>query len=274
MIGTSPQFFAVMSAWALAKIKRVPFIFELRDIWPASITAVGVMKNSKVIRWLEKVELFLYHQAALIVCVTHSFKDELIQRGIDAKKIYFVLNGVDLNQYQSQKNQDSVFAALYKLEGKFIAGYVGTIGLAHALEVVVEAAIHLKDDDDIRIVIAGSGAAKCHIEQLVIEKGLNNIVMIPRQPKEKMPELWRLCDVSLINLKNTPLFKTVIPSKIFEAMAMDIPMVVAVPDGEATQIIRESRTGVIVPPENPVALAEAIRGFKNSDLHERYRHSC
>lgn len=274
VIGTSPQFFTVISAWALAKIKHVPFVFELRDIWPASITAVGAMKNSKVIAALEKIELFLYAQADLIVSVTHSFKDELVQRGIDAKKITVVLNGVDLNQYQPRKNPVSEFTALYELEGKFVAGYVGTLGLAHALETIVDASFHLKDDDDIRIVIAGNGAARSRVEQLVEDRGLDNIVMIPRQPKAKMPELWRLCDVSMINLRNTPLFKTVIPSKIFEAMAMGIPMVVAVPAGEATQIIRETNTGVIVPPENAAALAEAIKSLKNRELHEQYRYSC
>ena len=147
VVGTSPQFFTVISAWALAKIKRVPFVFELRDIWPASITAVGAMGNGKIIRLLEKLEMFLYSQADLIVPVTYGFKKELIQRGVESRKIAVVLNGVDLSKYQVNQQKLSEFAKLYNLEGKFVAGYIGTHGLAHALHNIVEAAAQLQNDD-------------------------------------------------------------------------------------------------------------------------------
>jgi len=268
VVGTSPQFFTVISAWALAKLKRVPFVFELRDIWPASITAVGAMKKSKIISVLEKIEMFLYRQADSIISVTHSFKKELIERGVDGNKIDVVLNGVDLSKYQPAEQKIPEFAKQFGLEGKFIAGYIGTHGLAHALDKIVDAAGLLEDDDDIRIVFAGGGADRSRIEQLVRERGSKNIVMIPRQPKEKMPELWSLCDVSLVSLKNTPLFRTVIPSKIFESMAMGIPMIIAVPNGEATKIISDTNSGLVVPPEDPESLAKAIRSLKDSRTYQ------
>lgn len=274
VVGTSPQFFTAISAWALAKIKRVPFVFELRDIWPASITAVGAMENSKIIRLLEKLEIFLYHQADLIVSVTYSFKNELIQRGVDGRKIAVVLNGVDLSKYQFNQQKSPEFAKLYNLEGKFVAGYIGTHGLAHALHNIVEAATILQDDDEIRIVLAGGGADRPRIEKLVKDSGLENIVMIPRQSKEKMPELWSVCDVSLVSLKNTPLFKTVIPSKIFESMGMGIPMIISVPDGEATKIIRDTNTGLVIPPENVISFDKAIRSLKEQSLHKMYSDNC
>lgn len=276
VIGTSPQFFTVISAWALAKFKCVPFVFELRDIWPASITAVGAMKGSWIIKALEKLELFLYRQADLIISVTHSFKLELQNRGVSANKIKVVLNGVDLSKYTPLSEKDKAFAEEFQLKGKFVAGYVGTHGLAHALDSIIEAAELLKVEDDIRIVFAGGGADRARLEKLVETRDLSNVVMIPRQPKENMPKIWSLCDVSLVSLKDTPLFSTVIPSKIFESMAMSLPIIISVPEGESTQIIRTQKAGLVIPPENSNSLFEAILNIKKdknlySDLADNSR---
>ena len=263
VIGTSPQFFTVISAWALAKFKRVPFVFELRDIWPASITAVGAMKGSWVIKALEKLELFLYLQADLIISVTNSFKAELQNRGVSADKIKVVLNGVDLSKYKPLPEKDKAFAEEFQLQGKFVAGYVGTHGLAHALDSIIEAAELLKAEDDIRIVFAGGGADRARLEKLVEARDLSNVVMIPKQPKEKMQKVWSVCDVSLVSLRDTPLFSTVIPSKIFESMAMGLPIIISVPEGESTQMIRNQKAGLVISPENPNRLAEALLNIKN-----------
>ena len=256
VIGTSPQFFTVISAWTLAKLKRVPFVFELRDIWPASITAVGAMRGNWIINILEKLELFLYRQANLIVSVTHSFKSELQNRGVSADKIKVVLNGVDLERYSPLQKKDESLADKYELKNKFVIGYVGTHGLAHALENVIEAAELIAKEDNIRIVFAGGGADRSRLEKIVSERGLENIVMIPRQPKDQMPQVWSLCDISLVHLKDAPLFKTVIPSKIFESMAMGLPIIMAVPIGEATNIIEEYKAGISVSPGCPTELSE------------------
>lgn len=263
VIGTSPQFFTVISACALAKLKRVPFVFELRDIWPASITAVGAMRESWIINFLEKLELFLYRQADLIISVTKSFKLELQNRGVLADKIKVVLNGVDLSKYKPLPRKDQKFLEEYRLQGKFVAGYVGTHGLAHALDSIIEAAELLKAHDDIRIVFAGGGADRERLEKLVKNRSLSNVVMIPRQPKENMPKVWSLCDISLVSLKDKPLFSTVIPSKIFESMAMSLPIIISVPEGESTKIIRTQKAGLVIPPENPYSLFEAIINLKN-----------
>lgn len=275
VIGTSPQFFTVISAWALAKLKRVPFVFELRDIWPASITAVGAMKGTWIIKVLEKLELFLYSQADLIISVTHSFKLELQNRDVSADKIKVVLNGVDLSKYKPLPEKDKGFAEEFQLQGKFVAGYVGTHGLAHALDSIIEAAELLKADDDIRIMFAGGGADRARLEKLVKARDLSNVVMIPRQAKENMPKIWSLCDVSLVSLKDTPLFSTVIPSKIFESMAMKLPIIISVPKGESTQIIRTHKAGLVIPPENPNRLAEALVKIKNDkDMYNTYAKNC
>jgi len=258
VVGTSPQFFTVMSAWALAKLKNVPFVFELRDMWPASITAVGAVTNNRIIHFFEKIELFLYHQADLIISVTHSFKIELGNRGITLTKIKVVLNGVDLEIYKRVSHKDRDFSDQYGLQDKFVVGYIGTHGVAHALDHIMEAAERLKAEDHIRIVFAGGGAERLRLEQVVKHRSLTNVIMIPRQPKDRMPQLWSLCDLSIVHLKNTPLFKTVIPSKIFESMAMGLPILISTPEGEATEIIKKHGAGVIVPAENAQKLSEKI----------------
>lgn len=258
VIGTSPQFFTVISAWALAKLKQAPFVFELRDIWPASITAVGAMKHNWIIDLLEKIEMFLYQQADLIISVTHSFKVELIERGILANKIKVVLNGVDLKKYKPINIKNEELYGKYKLKNKFVIGYIGTHGLAHSLESVLEAAEMLINKENIRILFAGGGADRSRLEQIVIKRGLTNVIMIPRQTKDKMPQLWSLCDISLVHLKDSPLFGAVIPSKIFESMAMGLPILISAPEGEATKIIKDNKAGIIVPPEDPKRLSERI----------------
>ena len=275
VIGTSPQFFTVISAWVLAKFKRVPFVFELRDIWPASITAVGAMKGSWIIKFLEKLELFLYGQADLIISVTRSFKQELQNRGVSANKIKVVFNGVDLSKYKPLPEKDKEFAEQFQLQGKFVAGYVGTHGLAHALDSIIEAAELLKDEDDIRIMFAGGGADRARLEKLVEAHDLSNVVMIPRQPKENMQKIWSLCDVSLVSLKDTPLFSTVIPSKMFESMAMKLPIIISVPEGESTEIVRKEKLGLVIAPENPYRLAEALLNIKkDNDMYNTYAKNC
>ena len=264
VIATSPQFFCACAGWLLSVFKRKPFIFELRDIWPASITAVGAMEKSFIIRLLEKLELFLYRRADKIISVTHAFKQELIERGINHDKIEVVLNGVDLSAYKVQE-KDAELLSEYNLTGKFVAAYVGTHGLAHALETLVEAAEQLQSRDDIVFLFAGGGAQSNMVANLVREKALNNVRVLGRMDKQLMPRIWSVCDVSLVHLRNADLFRTVIPSKIFEAMGMGLPMIIGVPEGESTGIVRDAGAGIVVEPENAAAIAQAIVTLADSE---------
>ncbi|MCZ7560456.1 MAG: glycosyltransferase family 4 protein [Burkholderiaceae bacterium] len=257
VVSTSPQFFCALGTWALSGVRRLPWVFELRDLWPASIVAVGAMERSPVIRMLEKLELFMYRRADAIVSVTESFREDLASRGIDRAKIHVVINGVDLDRY-APRPRDQALARRFGLEGKFVLGYMGTHGMAHALERVLDAAELLRDRDDIAFFFAGAGAERANVERRVAERGLVNVKMIPRQPKEAMPALWSLCDLALIPLRNTPVFSTVIPSKLFEAMGMGVPVLMSLPEGEATGIVRRTGCGVCVAPEDPRAMADAV----------------
>jgi len=257
VVSTSPQFFCALGTWALSAVRRLPWVFELRDLWPASIVAVGAMERSPVIRMLEKLELFMYRRADAIVSVTESFREDLAARGIDRTKIHVVINGVDLDRY-APRPRDQALARQFGLEGKFVLGYMGTHGMAHALDRVLDAAELLRDREDIAFFFAGSGAERARVEQRVAELRLDNVKMIPRQPKEAMPALWSLCDLALIPLRNTPVFSTVIPSKLFEAMGMGVPVLMSLPEGEATAIVKRTGCGVCVPPEDPRAMADAV----------------
>ncbi len=265
---TSPQFFAAVGGWALAACRGVPFVFELGDLWPASIVAVGAMKRGVLTGMMEKLELFLYRRARAVVALTPSFKTNLVGRGIAGGKIAVVLNGVDLPRY-APRPRDEALAAEWGLEDRFTVGYVGTHGMAHALENVLDAAGRLGASDRLRFVFAGAGAARQSLVAEARRRELGNVVFIPPQPKSRMPSIWSLCDVALIHLKDSAVFAEVIPSKIFEAMAMGRPLLVAAPAGEASRIVEREGAGIAVPAEDPKALADAVQRLMDDDALRR-----
>jgi glycosyltransferase involved in cell wall biosynthesis len=262
IVSTSPQLFAAVAAWKLSIFKWRPFVFELRDLWPASIVTVGAMKKGPAIRLLEKLELFLYRRAAAIVSVTESFKADLVSRGIEASKIFIVRNGVDLARYQPQP-PDAGMRDRLGVAGKFVVAYLGTHGMAHALENVLAAAAHLKANHDICFLFVGDGARKQAIVDKAESIGLTNAVFHASVPKEDMPALWSVCDVALVHLKNDPVFATVIPSKIFEAFGMGKPVMIVQPKGEAVELVINAGAGEHIAPEDPEALAAAILDWYN-----------
>jgi len=255
---TSPQFFAAVAAWLIGAWRRIPFVFELGDLWPASIAAVGAMRPNLGLRLVEKLELHLYRRAASVAALTHHFKQNLVGRGIPADKIAVVINGVDLGRY-APRERDANLAREWDLENKFVVGYVGTHGMAHALGNVLDAAELLGDRDDIRFLFAGAGAEREQLMATAEARNLANVRFLPMQPKEMMPRVWSLCDAALVHLKNSPVFAGVIPSKIFEAMGMGLAVLLAAPEGEASRIVIDDGAGLHVAAEDPAALADAVR---------------
>lgn len=261
---TSPQFFAAVGGWMLAACRRRPFVFELGDLWPASIIAVGAMKDNLLLGLMERLELFLYRRSSAIAALTHAFKKNLVSRGIAPDKIAVVINGVDLRRY-APVSRDPDLAAEYDLTDKFVIGYVGTHGMAHGLDNVLVAAEKAKPQQNLRFLLAGPGSTRETLIADAASRGLNNVVFLPPQPKSRMPAVWSLCDVALIHLRNDPVFAEVIPSKIFEAMAMGLPLLLAVPAGEATNIVEADGAGIAVAPEDPVALAQAAKTLASDE---------
>jgi colanic acid biosynthesis glycosyl transferase WcaI len=259
VIATSPQFFTAIGGWALAATRRLPFIFELGDLWPRSIIAVGALQAGPTVRLLEWIELFLYRRASRVVALTQAFKDDLVRRGIPAWKIAVIRNGVDLSRY-APRPRDEALAAEWGLSGKFVVGYVGTHGMAHDLGKVLDAAEGLrKSEPELRFLLVGAGAERDQLVAAARQRNLDNVVLRPLQPKERMAAVWSLCDVALIHLKNMPAFAEVIPSKMFEAMGMGLPIMLAAPEGEASRLLAEDGAGLWVPAGDAAALAAACR---------------
>lgn len=276
VVGTSPQFFTACAAYAVSRLKRIPFLFELRDLWPESIKAVGAMQDSVAIRILERIELFLYHKAARIISVTHSFKKSLIARGVDGDKIAVVTNGVDVSRF-SPRPRDTALVRELGLEGKFVAGYVGTHGMAHALGTLLEAAALLRQDPDgdaYRILLLGHGARKAALIEQAQKMGLDNVIFLDSVPKEEVARYWSLLDVSIIHLRKTELFSSVIPSKLFECMGMGIPVLHGVA-GESADIVARDGVGEIFEPENAEQLVAGLKRMRGDRVnYERYRSNC
>lgn len=269
IVGTSPQFFTIISAYILAKLKRTKFIFELRDFWPDAIVALGAMNESIFMKLIRKIESFLYEKADIIIVVTRSYKSELLKRGISGKKIEIVFNGVDKNQFNYSCKPNVEIMNNIQLNDKFVVGYIGTHGLAHPLEIIVEAAEILKAQTDIIFLMVGNGARKNKIVKLAETKLLKNIHFIDQKPKNELAGILRLCNLGLSVLKDVELYRSVIPSKIFEYFALGLPVLISAPRGEATEIIEKYGAGVSIPPESGLALAsEILRLYKDGKERE------
>ena len=270
VIATSPQFFTAMAGYVVGTLKFRPFIFELRDLWPESIRAVGALREGRLLSLLESIEMFLYRRARLIVTVTHAFRDNLVGRGIPAEKIRVITNGADLSRFQPRP-KSAALAEKLGLNGKFVAGYVGTIGMAHALETLLQAAKQLQalpQASNIRLLILGDGARKEALRAEAAEMDLKNLVFVDSVPKDDVADYWALLDAAAIHLKKTELFTTVIPSKLFEAMAMGLPILHGVA-GESAEIVRKEQVGIVFEPENAPALAAAIMQLAGDDALRR-----
>jgi len=264
IVATSPQFLTAVAGWLASAVKRAPFVFELGDIWPASIVAVGAMDQGFLLRSMERFELFLYRRSEAVVALTPAFKRNLMGRGIAGDKIAVVMNGVDLTRY-GPRDPDTDLAREWNVEGKFLVGYIGTHGMAHGLMNVLDAAEVLRDEPRICFLLVGDGAERKNLVQAARERDLRNVVLIPTQPKQDMPRIWSICNVALVHLRDSPVFSEVIPSKTFEAMAMGIPVLLATPSGEASRILAEDEAGLHVEPEDPQALADAVTDMMGNE---------
>lgn len=261
VISTSPHLLIPIAGVFYAIFRRVTHIFELRDLWPASMLATGSLDKGFIYSLLERIELFLYGRSKKIIAFTESFKTDLVERGIAPEKIDVVVNGANLKLF-SKRNKDKALIKELGLQGHFIIGYIGTHGLAHGLSNVIEAARTLPKK--VTFLFVGAGADKEKIQNLAQSYQLKNVLFVTRQPKEKVANYWSICDVALVHLRDDPLFSTVIPSKIFEAMAMGLPILYVAPEGEGSKIIQENKVGLCVEANNPEAMVKAIKKLRGS----------
>lgn len=262
VIGTSPQFFCAVSAFLLSRIKRVPFVFEVRDIWPQSAVELGALSNRLLIRALRAIESFLYRRAALIVAVADSTRQYLLEKGIPAGKIAVIPNGIDAKFLMAVVAPGELRSEL-GLEGKFIVSYIGTHGMSHALETVLNAAQLLRSDDSVHFLFVGEGAEKEKLERLAGELRLRNVTFLGEQPRETLLAFYRASNVSLVPLKKLPIFTKVLPSKLFELMGASCAIICSV-EGEAASLVEHAEAGLCIQPENVDQLVDAIRRLRSA----------
>jgi len=270
VIATSPQLLVALSGWWLAWWKRLPFVFEVRDLWPESLAAVGAGSEGTLLhRTLGAVAGFLYLRADRIVVVTPALKDHLIRYwNVPAAKISVVENGVETDLFRLDPAAMEVRKQL-KVEDRFLICYIGTMGNAHGLEIVIAAAEELQTAlPRALFLLIGEGAEKERIVELAAGRRLTNIEFLDQQPRERIPAYISAADLCLVMLKKTELFKTVIPTKLLEYMACERPVIVAV-DGQARQIVEEAGAGVFVEPENSKELVRAILNLAKDPEHRR-----
>lgn len=257
VLSTSPQFFNGLAGYLVSRLKRLPWILEIRDLWPESIVAVGAITNRPVIRLLEGMEVFAYRKANHLVVVTDAFKAHMMKRGIVSRKVTVIKNGVDFSLYKKPPHGSGDLLRELGLEGKFVASYFGTHGMAHHLETILEAAHDLREWKDIVFLLVGDGAERSRLVTMRDEMKLSNVVLLDQQPKKNMPELWSLSSVSVVLLKKSELFKTVIPSKIVESMAMERPVILGV-EGESAELVLSAGGGICIEPESSKDLAMQV----------------
>ena len=271
IVATSPQFFTALSGRALHFWKRVPWIMEVRDIWPESIKTVGVMKDNAIIRYFEWQERRCYRSAAKVIVVTDTLKDVILHK-VKKNKVYVINNGVDKDLFQPMGKDVSLLKEL-QLEGKCVIGYIGTHGLAHKLDFVLQCAKELDGKSNYHFLFIGAGAEKKNLLRLKEVLKLSNVTMLDSVAKNKVGKYISILDVALINLKKSELFEKAIPSKIFENAVMQIPILLGV-DGEARSIIEKYHAGVFFEPENKEDFVQKLNLLNDKVLYQECKEGC
>ena len=270
IITSSPTFFSIFSGYWYSLVKKAPFVLEIRDLWPAAMIELGVMKKGALSDLLEKLELYFYKKSKLLVMVTQSFKDNVIKRGVDGNKIHVITNGVD-QKYFHPKDKNQELIDKYKLRDKFVITYAGAHGISQNLGTILKAAKDLQNEKDMCFLLIGEGAQKKELVFAAKENKIDNIIFLDPKPKEMLSEFYSISNVCLIPLKKIELFKTFIPSKMFEIMSCGIPIVASV-EGEAADILNRSKAALVVEPDNHVEIKQAIMRLKaDKNLYENLK---
>jgi glycosyltransferase involved in cell wall biosynthesis len=269
IIATSPQILVGMSGFITRSVRLRPWVFEVRDLWPESLVGVGqATAGSLLYRSVGHIANFLYRHATHIVVDGEWKRRHLINLGVDDRRVSVIMNGIEEGFCPDPDTEDSKQSRLelrneLGLRDEFVLLYAGTLGMAHGLETLLQAAERLRDRSDVVFLVMGAGAEREQISKLVERMRLYNVRLLEKQPRERVPAFLAASDACLIPLRNKEIFKTAIPSKLFEAMAAARPAILGV-EGEAKEILLSSQAGLAVQPEDPAAVAEAILQLKEN----------
>lgn len=256
VVATSPQFFVGVAGAVVSKLKRRPFVLEIRDLWPKSIVELGQLGPGPILSVLEALERWLYRSAAGVVVNTRTFRGHIMERGVAEDDIELVYNGIDPERF-APRPKNAALLERHGLAGRFTVAYVGTLGLAHGLSTLIEVADRMRDRTELAFCLIGDGADREKLEQEVARRGLDNVVMLGLQPRDAMPDWIASIDLLLVLLRDLPVFETVIPSKIFEFLAQERPVVLAA-KGEIRRLMEEAEGALVIDPENVDQMVAAI----------------
>ena len=260
VMGTSPPIFQALSAWLVAKIRRRPFLLEIRDLWPEFAIDMGVLTNPvliKLSRWLEN---FLYTHATHIMVNSPAYRDYLLKKGIATQKITVISNGVDTTMFHGN-GRGEAFRGEFELNEKFIITYAGALGMANDIPTVLRAAGRLKNFSNISFLKEGDGKERTNLEILAKEHHLSNVLFTGARPKKDIGEILAASDVCTATLKDIPMFKTTYPNKVFDYMAAGRPTILAI-DGVIRQVIEAAGGGIFVPPGDDRAFVNAVQSLE------------
>jgi colanic acid biosynthesis glycosyl transferase WcaI len=267
---TSPPLFVGASGWLISRARRIPLIFEVRDLWPESAVALGELSNPAAIRWATWLEEACYRRAQKIIVVTQGIRARLIQRGFPPDKLELIPNGANTELFQLRPESRARIRAEMMLQDKFIAVYAGIHGIAQGLETVLETADMLKEHPDVHLLFIGDGPRKPTLADIVRQLELSNVTLLPEQPRERIPDYLSAADVALVPLRKLEIFKAALPSKIFDAWACQLPVLLSVA-GEARELLEGCEGGLFISPEDPIALRDGILTCKsNPDLTKNW----
>src|SRR5215472_323253 len=256
VVATSPQFFCGVAGALIGRLKRCPCVLEVRDLWPDSIVQLGQIRTRPLIRFLEAVEKRLYHSAAGIVVNTQAFVEHIAARGYPRDRMAVVYNGINLAMFRPRP-PDRDLLREHDLLDRFVVAYIGTLGLAHGLMTIVDAAERLRGHSDILFLLLGEGAERSRLETEISRRGLPNVRLLGLRPRAEIPAWIASVDLTLVSLRDLPVFETVIPSKIFEFLAQERPVIVAA-RGEIRHLVEDNKVGCVIDPENAVQLVSAV----------------
>lgn len=261
VIVESPPLFDAVAGRKLARRARAPYIFTVADIWPESAVQLGALHNPLLIWLAERQEWNAYQRAGAVWAVTAGIRQQLVDRGLSPERVFLLPNGVDTTRFRPRPAAEA--RAALGWDDRFTVLYAGTMGMAHGLTTLLDAAEILRDRGDIRLVLIGEGAAKADLIADAQRRGLTNVTFLDAQPHARMPQIICAADACLASLRKVPLFEGALPSKMYEAMACARPLLLAV-DGEARRVIeRDAGAALYVEPENAEALARGILALRN-----------
>ncbi len=255
VMGTSPPIFQAVSAWLVSTLRRRPFLLEIRDLWPEFAIDMGVLRNPVLIGLSRRLESFLYRRADHLLVNSPAYRDYLLAKGIPARKITLIPNGVDPGMFDPHAAGNEVREE-FKLNGQFVVTYAGALGLANDVPTLLRAAARLREQQHIRFLLVGDGKERSHLERMAKELGLPNVIFAGARPKSQMPAFLAASDVCVAILQNIPMFRTTYPNKVFDYMAAGRPTILAI-DGVIREVVEAALGGIFVPPGDDAALAAA-----------------